>query len=143
MKGMQYAVICIKKKAVMETLSITLYDSKFSHELDDFADIIITAQFKYNTGHLLLAGLSSDDIGYAMGRAMKVCKMNGIDPRDHFRSLYVFDEKNSFTYCDWKMTREGFTLVVMNSPSTNEAIAHWQWEMVVKCGNGEGENSKI
>jgi len=28
------------------------------------------------------------------------------------------------------MSRQGFTLVILNAPHSNTAIARWQWELV-------------
>lgn len=116
----------------MNTISIARYDIETSHELEDFAEIIHSIEFRYNTAHLALAGLKAGEIGQAINQAMKVCLFNGIDTAEHFRPFYVFDEKRGGTYCDWRMTRQGFTLVVLNAPVLHMTIAHWQWELINK-----------
>src|SRR5687767_8061170 len=116
----------------MATLNIALYEIMNQPELDDFTDIVQSMQFKYNTAHLSLAGLDHDDITTAVTRAMRVCRLNGIETREHFRSLYVFDKLHGGTYCDWRMTREGFMLAIMNAPTLNESLANCQWEIIHK-----------
>lgn len=116
----------------MDTISILRYGMATSHELDDFAEILHSIEFKYNTAHLAMAGLKPAEINTAINKAMKVCLLNGIDTGEHFRSLYVFDGKRGNTFCDWRMTWQGFTLAVMNAPVLHMSVAHWQWELVNK-----------
>lgn len=114
----------------METTNLIRYEMNTYHELEDFAEMIHSIELKYTTRHLLLIGLTNEDIQAGINRGMNVCGLNGIDSGDHFRSVYIFDEKTSRIYCDWRMTRQGFTLVIMNTPASNPAIAHWQWELI-------------
>ena len=114
----------------MRTVNITRYEITRPGILNDFEEVLHSLQFKYNTNQLVVAGLQPDEITMAMSRAMKVCRLNGIEVAEHFRSLYVFDENTGATYCDWRMSRQGFTLVILNAPHSNTAIARWQWELV-------------
>lgn len=114
----------------MNRINIRRYEITMPGAFDEFEEILHSAEFKYNTNHLALSGLQNDQVRAAIGRAMKVCRLNGIDPAEHFRSCYIFDEKTGSTYCDWRMTRQGFTLVVINTPATNNALARWQWELI-------------
>ena len=113
----------------METLNITRYEVTVPGPLDDFVEMIHSIEFKYNTGHLLMAGMEAGDIAAAIGKAMTVCNLNNIDTADHFRSFYISDEANGNTG-DWRMTRQGFMLVIFNAPATTQAIAQCQWEMI-------------
>ncbi len=115
----------------MNTLNLNLiqYTVATPDELDDFVNMYHTIHLKYNTQHLLLAGLKSDEINTAVNRAMIVCKLNGVDTREHFKSVYVFDSVKNMVYYDWRMTRQGFALVIMNAPSENTTVARWQWEL--------------
>lgn len=123
----------------MNTVNITRYEFITPGTPDDFIEALHSLQFKYNTTHLVLAGLQPDEITTAISKAMKVCRLNAIDTGDHFRSFYVFDENSGTTYCDWRMSREGFTLVIMNATHSNMTIARWQWELVNTIMAGTGE----
>jgi hypothetical protein len=114
----------------MNTTSIARYEIITHHELEDFLEATQLIQFKFNSRHLIMAGLHPDEIQDAINRAMKVCTMNSIDTTDHFRVLYVFNKEKGDLYGDWQMTREGFMLVVMNTPVTNTDIARWQWKLI-------------
>jgi hypothetical protein len=114
----------------MSTLHIARYEVVNHHELDDFVEALHHIQFKYSSRQLMLAGLSPDDIPAAIGRAMKVCRLNDVDTTDHFRTMYVFNKQTGTTYRDWRMTREGFMLAIMNTPANTLQLARWQWELI-------------
>lgn len=114
----------------MSTTEIARYDIPVPDVLDDFAGIIHSIEFKFNTNHLLMAGIRPGEINEAVSRAMRVCRLNAVETTEHFRPLYIFDKDQGNTYCDWKMTRQGFTLVLMNAPVTHMAIAQWQWQVI-------------
>jgi hypothetical protein len=107
-----------------------LYETSPHHELDDFIEAIQLIQFQFNSRHLIMAGLHPDEIQDAINRAMKVCTINHVDTTDHFRVLYLFNNEKGGIYSDWQMTREGFMLVVLNTPVTNSTIARWQWKLI-------------
>jgi hypothetical protein len=114
----------------MNTINISRYEI-FAHGApDDFGEVLHSIEFKYNTRHLALSGLEPAEIMKAIGRAMKICRLNNIDTADHFRPMYVFDEKSHNTYCDWRMTSQGLALVIINTPVINTAVANWQWKMI-------------
>jgi hypothetical protein len=114
----------------METVNITRYEVTMPGALDDFTEMVHQLQLKYSTGNLALAGLKADEVSCAVSRAMRICRLNDIDTRDHFRSLYIFDGKSGTVFCDWRMSRQGFMLALMNAPNCNPAIAYWQWELI-------------
>lgn len=114
----------------MSAMNIIHYDFRLHDPMDEFREVLHHLEFIYNTGHLAIAGVLPADINIAVSNAMKVCKINNVDPADHFKSLYVFSIETGVTYCEWVMSRQGFALVVMNAPHTNATIARWQWEMV-------------
>jgi hypothetical protein len=110
--------------------NLVKYDIRVHDWTDDLEEMVHSFDFTYTTGHLALAGLIPAEINTAVNKAMKVCRLNDIDSSQHFRSFYIFDENKHDTYCEWRMTKQGFALVIMNAPHTNESIARWQWEIV-------------
>ncbi len=114
----------------MNTINIIRYDFRLHDQMAEFREKLHQMEFIYNTGHLAIAGVLPADINTAVRNAMKVCTINNVEPADHFRSLYVFNEKNHATYCEWLMSRQGFALVIINAPHTNATVARWQWELV-------------
>jgi hypothetical protein len=113
----------------MNILNITRYEIPAHNEADDFVEALHSVEFRYTTRQLVVAGVQPEEIIHSINKAIKVCRLNFVDPADHFRSFYVFDELKGNLYCDWRMTREGFMLAIMNTPATNTSIAHWQWEL--------------
>ena len=114
----------------MQTVNVIRYGIGLHNLADNFSDMLRSIEFIYSTRHLAAAGLTPAEIGIAITNAMKVCRINDIDPSDHFRTLYIFSEKNHDTYTEWRMTRQGFALSIMHAPNINPAIARWQWELV-------------
>ena len=108
-------------------LEIIPYDTTLSTELDEFTEMIHSLELKYNSWHLLQAGIEPTAIHSAIEKAMHVCNLNGIDTDHHFRPFYIFNEEKATTYCDWRMTRQGFYLVLLNSPAETIQLAKWQW----------------
>jgi hypothetical protein len=113
----------------MNIFNITRYEIPAHNEADDFIEALHSVEFKYTTRQLIVAGVQPDEILHSINKAIKVCRLNLVDPSDYFRSCYVFDESSGNLYCDWRMTREGFMLTIMNTPATNTAIAHWQMRL--------------
>jgi hypothetical protein len=114
----------------MESMTIARYQVATPSGLVDFTEMIRLIHLRYNTGHLVMAGVTPEEITMAINKAIQVCQLNGIDPAGHFHAMYVFNEKTHNTYYDWRMSRQGFALVLMNVPPVNSMIARWQWEMV-------------
>lgn len=98
--------------------------------IDDFIDMLHAVEFKYTTEHLLKAGLRVDDLNMAINNAIKSCRLNGIDTEDHFRICYIFAESDQSVHWEWRFTKEGFTLIMMNAPCMGPTMAKWQWMMV-------------
>jgi hypothetical protein len=114
----------------MPTTSIARYEIITHHELDDFVEAAHLIQFRFSSHHLIMAGLHPGDIPESISRAMNVCTINNVDTKDHFRVLYLFNTEKEGLYSEWQMTREGFMLVVLNTPVINSSIARWQWKII-------------
>lgn len=109
---------------------ISRYETTINSEAEHFEEVLESIRFMYNCRHLSEAGLfRKEDINDAVGRAMLVCQLNGIDSRHHFKTVYVFNQADCSVTTDWCMTRQGLSLVIMNAPTPNLAIAKWQWQI--------------
>ncbi len=60
---------------------------------------------------------------------MQVCCLAGINSLHHFKKVYVYDTENSHVQIDWRMTKKGLNLMVMQTPSLNEQMARWLWKL--------------
>ncbi len=114
----------------METYAITLYlQQQRSHAIDEFDEALRYRELRFQLRHLLQAGFSpTSNISEALQKAMEVCRLAGINPREHFRPLYVFDAVTGNLTLDWMMSKRGFTLLLMQLPAT-ELTACWLWKL--------------
>lgn len=108
---------------------IMKYEIRFIPELDEFEELVHSLEFRYSSRHLLIAGIEVAEMPETIARAMRACKNAGIETRDHFRSLYIVDEKTSGVFRDWRLTRQGFALCIMSAAGVNKTIACCQWEL--------------
>ena len=46
-----------------------------------------------------------------------------------FKKIYVYDPEISTMHIDWRMTKKGLNLMVMQTPSIHEKMARWLWEL--------------
>lgn len=115
----------------MEVLHIVHYSNYSTLSgLDEFEEALGYSMRCYSMRHLLLAGLmSQEDFGIALQKSMQVCAFAGIESKAHFKKIYVSDSKTGAIYSDWLMSKKGFNLLIMQSPSLNEQTAHWLWKL--------------
>lgn len=116
----------------METFEITVYSSGQSESAPGkFEEAMHDSMLRYSMRHLVLAGITAQqDITEAMQRAMHICFLAEINVKQHFKQVYVYDESTGMTHTDWLMSKKGFNLTLMQSPSLNDQIARWLWELV-------------
>ncbi len=51
---------------------------------------------------------------------------SGFPIREHFKKVYVWDEKSGIIYQDWKLSRIALALTVLNAPVSNPVVGHTQ-----------------
>lgn len=115
----------------MEILHVVQYSNYSTPTgLNDFEEALGYSMRCYSMRHLLLTGLmSQEDFAEALQKSMQVCAYAGIDTKAHFKKIYVSDSKTGAIYSDWLMSKKGFNLLIMQSPSLNEQIARWLWKL--------------
>ena len=115
----------------MATLEITLYSTEHRESAaNEFEGAWHDSMLRYSMRHIVLAGITSqENIMKALQRAMEVCSLADINVKHHFKQVFIFDEATGITHADWLMSRKGLNLIIMQSPSLNEHIAQWLWEL--------------
>jgi hypothetical protein len=43
--------------------------------------------------------------------------------------MYVFDGNTGALHIDWRMSKKGLNVMMMQIPALNEKIAQWLWEL--------------
>lgn len=111
-----------------EITIFSLHDDKFM--TSDFEEALENSMCKYSLSQLnFMHDISQEHISEAVQKSMQVCCMAGINSFQHFKKVYVCDSENSCVQIDWRMTKKGLNLMVMQTPSLNEQMARWLWEL--------------
>ena len=63
-------------------------------------ELYLTATSLYDMGFQ-----RDEEIYLAVERAMKICDMNGLPIREHFRTIYVADDERHTVIRDWKLSK--------------------------------------
>ncbi|WP_293872317.1 hypothetical protein [Flavobacterium sp.] len=104
--------------------------SDYWNHLRDFEEAIYRANLKYSLGHLNFSENNPTNIvGDALKKSLLICQLAGIKSSRHFKKIYVYDLENQITYIDWRMSQEGFNLMIMQLPKLNKKTALWIWKL--------------
>jgi hypothetical protein len=96
----------------------------------DFEEAMQNSMRKYSLRHLnLMDDISEEQISEALQKSMQVCRLLGINSVQHFKKIYVYDPEVSTMHIDWRMTKKGLNLMVMQTSYMNEKMARWLWEL--------------
>jgi hypothetical protein len=75
---------------------------------------------------------SMDEIAQAVERAITICNCNGLSVTEHFKTVYISDHDSHTVRRDWKLSKLGYTLVMMNGSCENPVVGRLQIEMLKK-----------
>ncbi|MFN3557488.1 MAG: hypothetical protein ACK4VN_16130 [Bacteroidales bacterium] len=96
-----------------------------------FKEALYDASLKYRCDDLFRAGFDDDaQISEAVLKSIQLLKQLDIPPHHHFRNIYITELETGKTYKDWRMSKAGFLLTVMNCSRNNPALSKWKMEMV-------------
>jgi hypothetical protein len=98
--------------------------------MNEFEEALQNSMRKYSLRHLnFMDGISQEQLLEALQKSMQVCRLAGISSVQHFKKIYVYDPEISTMHIDWRMTKKGLNLMIMQTPSINEKMARWLWEL--------------
>lgn len=104
--------------------------SDYWNHLRDFEEAIDNSKLNYSLGHLTFAeDDSTNTIADALKKSLQICKLAGIESSRHFKKIYVYDLEKQTIYIDWRMSQEGFNLMIMQLPKLNKKTALWIWKL--------------
>ncbi len=115
----------------MKTYQITPFvaDDYFTY-LRDFEEAIYDSKLHYSLRHLTFAeSISPENILEALQQSLQICQLAGIESKHHFKKIYVYDADLNTLQIDWRMSKKGFNLMVMQFPLLNQEKAIWLWEL--------------
>jgi hypothetical protein len=98
--------------------------------MNEFEEALHNSMRRYSLRHLdFMEDVSEEQIMEALQKSMQVCRLAGVNSVQHFKKIYVYDSEVSTMHIEWRMTKKGLNLMVMQSPSMNERLARWLWEL--------------
>jgi hypothetical protein len=98
--------------------------------MNEFEEALQNSLRKYSLRNLnFLDDISEEQILEALQKSMQVCHLAGINSVQHFKKIYVYDPEISAIKIDWQMTKKGLNLMIMQTPSVNQKLARWLWEL--------------
>jgi hypothetical protein len=117
----------------MNTHPITRHTAnKYKAAVADFEEALYDSMLLYSLRHLAFTGHApTQSMLDTLQKALQVCYLAGINSKQHFKQIYVFDVNTGQLYVDWLMSKKGFNLMVMQSPSLNHDMARWLWELTI------------
>ncbi len=98
--------------------------------IDNFMDFYYSLRMKHLASDLLNKGLSPQQIGYAVLRAIGVGKSSGLDIRQHFMPVFSGLDKEIVNDC--KLSHLGYGLVLMNADVEISLVGDFQISVLKK-----------
>ena len=88
------------------------------------------AMLIYSLSHLeVIENVSRENIFEALQKSLQVCNSAGVNSKHHFKQIFLFDSTIGTLLIDWRMSRTGFNLMIIQMPSANEKLANWVWKL--------------
>lgn len=116
--------------------SLTLFDDRLNEVLESFEEALDFNTLQYSLEALEQFGFEDlDSIQTAVGRAIRVCKGLGIEPRKHFRYYYSVDLQSREACRQWRVSKLGFYLVLCNGEPVNPYVGSFQLYILRKLLN--------
>ncbi len=99
-------------------------------KVNGFDDKFYNPKLKYSLHHLAFIGnVSNEIIITALKKSLQICYLANINSHEHFKQVYLFDEKDGTLRTDCFLSKNGFNLMLMQISSVNEKLAVWLWKL--------------
>jgi hypothetical protein len=115
----------------MKNDEISVFHLRDNHFINnEFEDALQNSRLRYSLRHLnFMDDISQEQIMEALQKSMQVCHLAGINSIQHFKKIYVYDSEVSTMSIDWRMTKKGLNLMIMQTAPVNEKMARWLWQL--------------
>ncbi|WP_395066481.1 hypothetical protein [Flavobacterium sp.] len=109
---------------------IPFHKHDYFSNLKDFEESIHNSKLNFSLLQLAFTeNISNENIVEALQKSLQICALAGIESKRHFKKVYIYDATIKTMHLDWRMSKKGFNLMVMQFPSLNENKARWLWEL--------------
>ena len=113
----------------MKTDYITIYASN-EDQTAEFEEALHNSLRQYSLRHLpFIEEISQENILEALQKSLQVCQLAGINSKQHFKKIYIYDDVVKTIHIDWKMSKRAVNLMATQIPTQNEKMARWLWEL--------------
>jgi hypothetical protein len=115
----------------MKTKAISLYFSNNEQNTNkEFEEAFFHSIRTYSLISLpIKEQIPQEKLVEALEKSLKVCQMAGINSMRHFKKIYVYDADIQTVHIDWRMSKRGLNLMLMQIPTLNEQMARWLWDL--------------
>lgn len=115
----------------MRNDSITLFSLRETNACThNFEEALQHSMRKYSLRNLrFMDEISQEQLSNTLQKSIQVCRMAGENSILHFKKIYVYDAELNTMKIDWRMTKKGLNLMIMQTPSVNEQMARWLWKL--------------
>ena len=104
--------------------------NEYSENIKNFQSAAYNVGMEYSLYNLVFnENISPEITADALRKALELCQLAGIEDKYHFRKIYIYDAALKTLLPDWRMSRNGFNLVVMQLPLPNPDRARWLWRL--------------
>ena len=98
--------------------------------LKELKESILYSKLQYSSIDLqLIQEMSDDEIEESLKNAIAICHLVGIESKYHFKKIYIYDLNYNKLQVDWRMSKKGFNLVMMQFQKLNQKNAVWLWKL--------------
>lgn len=107
-------------------MEVIMYREEYdiADSIDNFMNFYYNLQLNYLASDLLDQGMSPQQITDAITKAMKIVAISGREMREHF--MPVFTQVNKGIIRDCKLSKLGYSLVLMNACPDLRCVGEWQ-----------------
>ncbi|MBC7525821.1 MAG: hypothetical protein H7239_15465 [Flavobacterium sp.] len=98
--------------------------------LKELKESILHSKLQYSSIDLkLIQEMTYGEVEESIKNAIEICHLVGIESEYHFKKIYVFHVDNNSINIDWRMSKKGFNLVIMQLQKINKKNAIWLWKL--------------
>jgi hypothetical protein len=111
-------------------MNITIYRSSFQNDsFNQYLESLIDHKLKYLASDLSEYGaIPTAELRKAIERSIQVCKTTNISVRKNFKAVYI--STNGQLICDWRISKLGLELILLNADPSTEFVANYQLEII-------------
>lgn len=99
--------------------------------LNSLVEAIYDSELIYSSIDLYSLGIESpNEIDAAVMSAIQTIRRADLSPQQHFKYIYLTDIKSGNILHDWRMSKMGFLLTLLNANTTNSLINQLKIELI-------------